>query len=901
MKKLISSLLCLILVIGSVGAIAFAEDVPVITATNAITDTKVPTGTKMQISATVENLGTNTVAAFVNGNKTVLTADAAGKYSYNEPIGSGYNEICIAVLDASDNVLAQSTTWNIFGLSLIGEGSVITNGTFEGFTNDTESSAYTNGINSNIQDNISGGKAYYVTEGDNTYVTIRSWGSANSDPTGNANKFGSNVMISSVAGDMTGVSEISIDYRFDKVEAIGTPNTETHIGAVTDTYAINSAETLKSSAYAVERTVGVGKGRTTADINILGIQYVVEDPYNKGNVVENKREAYTLPSGIKVNTRRDTHMAWSVDIPNGKPVFIAFADDGSELKFYPNNIDYTTFNNYKVIVDIPNNMTYGYANGEYVGSGRCWATTQTNDTASADYGVKILRPYSTKWPNTRNMRVYSDYDLIGYSSIDNFMVTSYADGFASTETSIVATNKITETTLPAGTKMNIEAVASNVPVGAKVAAFANGTKTELTAQSGKYYYKGALAEGYNAIYLAIVGTDGKILKDDEGNEYKTETWVYNAFGIKGDGITNFYSDFENGMEEYTKSGTTYNVPKTQIGNANNNEYVGNFNPKRVEIAEESGNHYIQHTLWSSDVADPTVSGTSGTEAMQRAVYGASVTGLSGIIETSVDFRFEKIELIDSATGDVSSTIKPTAEHLMGSSKIGLPGGETAVMMLKYYSSDFYTSYKESGVFKVNNNVLNAMVYDEDGNQVLTPLTTDPSEWHNYKAIINTANNTMYIYVDDELVASGLAFAIPQDGETPAVVPTHLDSACYTGVQSPRIYDSTSNHARVYTNFDNYKIETYSDGATAPTTEAFVNISANGVGLVPANLESGNKVADMAIIAKAADGSVEIQSYNAESTTDTYKYFEFAKPAVKVYVWEWGTLKPLYAPVYSSVE
>lgn len=536
-------------------------------------------------------------------------------------------------------------------------------------------------------------------------------------------------------------------------------------------------------------------------------------------------------------------------------------------------VDPTEWHNYKMVVEPSKNKMYVYVDGVlYVDTA---LSVAGNITQIESMRFQPPRVYYGK-TSTKSMTMWCD----------NVKAVYYTQNYVSTKSEASIAIGTPSGNLLSGTKIKV--TVSGMRYGQSAAAYVNGKKTVLGTENGVYYVD--VPASYSVISAAVLASDGSIAKDTAENEIKTADFTYYAFTLKdGNEQTvvvddNFEADavkpadMPSAPAEDDKYPEGYHQTLTEIYNFNIQEKSTGGNDGAYVQIQHAYDNMRYYTI--KKVNDQNVVGDDGKYALNDSLTtqnsyevtaGPVQNSYTGAIVYRADIKFE-------------DNYADAADYGSGASFIAIPAGGSTTARSWYYPF----GYKKDSA--TNKGVLITTSYKNGVKETSSHSDIDITEWHTYGLVIQPSINQVWFLVDGVVVDSGNY--LPVADET------------ITKLESIKAFSPRTNASgkHIVMAVDNVYYETNSLGyENARTTEAFVNISANGVGLVPANLESGNKVADMAIIAKAADGSVEIQSYNAESTTDTYKYFEFAKPAVKVYVWEWGTLKPLYAPVYSSVE
>lgn len=428
--------------------------------------------------------------------------------------------------------------------------------------------------------------------------------------------------------------------------------------------------------------------------------------------------------------------------------------------------------------------------------------------------------------------------------------------------------------LPAGTKARV--TVKNMQEAQSLAIYQNGVKLtddDIDGENGVYYVE--IPSSYSTLSAAVLNTDGSKAEDESGNVIETSTFTYYGLSVPEDAETNIEvnDNFEANAEK----------PASMPSENDNDKYPEGYYAKRIELIgknvqekTEGGNpgayvYYVHarddmmyNTIDTSNTGNDGKYTWTGNQACQNSfpiTAGGRKTDFNGVIAYSVDVKFDNN--YDQGADNISSFIEFALTPTNGTRAFVHPLG-----------------VNKSGVFVTT-------VYKNNMSVSTEHPEFDVTEWHNYGMVIEPATNRFWITVDEVIVDSGNLYT----GES------------IKDVETLKVYCPRTNVAgkKVSLSVDNILYATSSKGyETAATTEAFVNISANGVGVVPANIASDNKVADMAIIAKAADGTVELYPFDASAATG-YTYFSFAKPAAKVFVWKWGTLKPLYSPILGSAE
>ncbi|MBR2476621.1 MAG: hypothetical protein IKB50_00620 [Clostridia bacterium] len=827
MKKILSMLLCALLVMSSMVTVAFADEAAApATITFGEYLAQLPAGSKIIVN-TGDVAEGNTVVATINGVAAPLTK-ADGYYAVTVPAGD--NNISVAVKNG-DTVVAQTATIKVFGLSYLGAGQHVIDTTFEPDATGELGNKF--GYNDVGMKNtwydapgVIPRDVNVVTEGTNTHVQLIGWGGAIADPNsaeGYTKKAGANTEFCTNLGGYTGIVKLSVDWRADYAEIVD------DTGAVVNTIDAGTADGFKAMA------IGDAGVATTRNGNILGSYTRSVDTYDVDN------------DGDTAEVNRRSLNYWEIATNTGKPTFTAYAADGTPVKFTVDNYN-DDWNNYSVIFDMPNNKIYGYINDIYVGSG-CIAGFQLT-RADGD-------PDKNKWvpavvTSIENMSVgkttaYNPRKVRTYTSVDNFMADVY-DDFAPTEPAIFATNAIAETTLPAGTKMQIAVNAANIPAGCKAVANVNGVKTPITLVDGAYNYNAPLAAGYNSIRFEIVDANGDVAVY-EGDELVSDE--YFIFGLEAAGevevLTNdsFEDDVAEELKHYDYSESAYVEYKTAGGNTGKYMAVTN------------------------------------TEAGGAMNAPSTASGL-GAVEFSADMRVEG-----------KPEDQTTYSYFTGTAE-----GQFMNIFVRGTYTDGSTFREQVSLFGIPRygQELQAQTRNLDGTTKKAVIDADFYDWHNYKAILDIESNTAYIYFDGEFVQSGYIF---QKADKTVDTITSLE---YAAIGAPRTYNGiidpfTGANHQVTWGFDNVYLAEIGSFADAPT-EAVVNaaITASGASLaiVPANLGlAESEVMDIAVVARTAAGAVEIQKYEDVTSESAYKAFAFDMADIeKVFVWDWATLAPI---------
>ncbi|MBR2476625.1 MAG: hypothetical protein IKB50_00640 [Clostridia bacterium] len=896
MKKVLSLLLCSLLIMSSMATVAFADTPEVITFGEYLA--KLPAGSKIIVN-TGDVAEGNTVVATINGSeRTLVLTD--GYYAVTVPAGD--NSISVAVKNG-DAVVAQTETIKVFGVSYMGEAERTQETTWETDTTGEVGNKlgyYDFGMNKAWYDgnlNITSPRVAIANEEGNQYLSIFTWGTAASDPhTGEGytkvvNGGGTQLASAVDSGKLNNVAEISVDYRFDKVDVID-PET----GATTQTFTMTTPDEIKAA-----RTADNGTA-TLADCQVLTVQYLFSDPtdYDNGNDTGEERVGFSY---------------WTLNLTQGKPQFTAYNADGSAKTVLIDNFN-AGWNNYKVIIDIPNDTVYGYINDIFVASGHLAGVKYA--TGHEKEGQTLLvEPRAATWPYIKNLRPYNSTDVVAYASADDFIVDVYANGFASTEPTVEVTNGTTAEVLPAGSKLQLSAVAANIPAGGAVAAFVNGVRCDLTATGVTYNYNTPLAAGYTSIYVAMVDADGNIVVDSDGNEVKSDEWAYYAFAPEGDVTTrhdfNAATDFPTYAEYSASSGDTlrgYNALFAAVGIGSTEYFTHTDYAAYKSVAGASNkvnvagtdDKYFTITSWGSKYADPVY--TTNPSAARKdgagpvfvSSYRSGDTGSATVdrfFDMSIDYRAEKIETTTVTTGVLEKTTVITSSEDI---KNEWRWAEWNIMDTQLvWDSDYSGLRGTKTLFGINNQ---GKVYANTFNgttAVPTVVDVNPGEWHNYRAIIDIVEDEIYLLVDDVLVAQGsLGTYKTSTTDVTEFLWPHVINARQYAADTEAATGNWTYSKRITANFDNWKVVSYGVG-DAPT-EAIINaaITAEGatLGIIPANLGlAEDAVMTIAVIARAASGEIEMQKYEDVTAESSYKAFGFEMEGIdKVFVWNWDTLK-----------
>jgi len=397
--------------------------------------------------------------------------------------------------------------------------------------------------------------------------------------------------------------------------------------------------------------------------------------------------------------------------------------------------------------------------------------------------------------------------------------------------------------VPAGTKIGVSV--ENLRAGNKVVAFVNGVANELTAVNGKY---GApVAAGFNEIYAAVVDTSGNVVDNFAGTPLKTESIYVYGLAFAADTSANMGTDTVNDFNSIVKNAETGAI--TGTGSA---AWGSGYSSDLADVVDTDGD----------DVADAIKITNKGVAGGPTLIKNYTMKYMEFSVDLKFEANFAKI-WNNAAKNNKFVSFKDSASHW----------------------------YYPFGLAKNASGTLNGVVYDKntDGTtyteRVVALEDVDVTEWHNYKVVIDPDTDAVWIYIDNILRVSGVVncdwanTAYPNvyglrssSADYPTV--TYVDNFYYNGVPGTADTDATF---------------------AAKDVSAFINATSSGVGVVIENLADGDKnIETLAIIAKG-ENSIEVQTCNP-SLAGSYKYFTFKKPAQKIMVWDWSTLRPINAVI-----
>ncbi|MBR2476616.1 MAG: hypothetical protein IKB50_00595 [Clostridia bacterium] len=417
--------------------------------------------------------------------------------------------------------------------------------------------------------------------------------------------------------------------------------------------------------------------------------------------------------------------------------------------------------------------------------------------------------------------------------------------------------------------------------GEKAVAYVNGVPSDIATADG--FASITLPEGYSAVSVAIVTAAGN-------TAWTSEEVVYYRLTPVGEETIAASATWEE--DKYTEEDATTQWP---VGSRKFTGVNPNWDDSVIalgfEEVQENGNTYLTATSWGIAAS----SGFDGAGNAGRINFISTSKDVSGMVEVSVDYRYDNYYAIDSATGDVlaeADIADAQAVRTLVHPKSNVSGISAMPIMalwMTYYADE--TNYIRESLSPFQYNGTTGLLelrtdYVKKSSGITSTVKTmdvDMGEWHNYKTVVDTDNNKMYLYLDGALVASGSAYTDNTASRDVDYIfwPQASGTACYSDA-----------YLRVTNSIDNFRFATYADGLEAKTTDAFVNDSANGIGLVLENMTAAEKVADMAVVAIAADGSVNINKFDAAASEAEYKFIKFAKPAEKIFVWAWDTIAPI---------
>lgn len=430
----------------------------------------------------------------------------------------------------------------------------------------------------------------------------------------------------------------------------------------------------------------------------------------------------------------------------------------------------------------------------------------------------------------------------------------------------VSMDALTVSEVPAGTK--IFATASGLVAGQKIMFNKNGVWANgIATADGKYYT--TIDEGWQSVYAAVC---------DSYNNALVETDEATYLGIaltKGASTTHITADDAN---EYEEGKLT--AAKTGAANIFNT-YVDNGN---MVVEEENGNKYLSYRLWNNAAAKRDSSYVTDVASSAYVMIPATTSAY----EVSMDYKVSEYWTSALKAGS-DSEYEHTAKAIANTA-------EFANLYLvnnnyfMYHTQNIMRAYTQNNVeipfFKVvnkGNKVLEAQVYQNGSVKTQTLPDINIAELHNYKAVVDLPNNNVWLYVDDVLVLSGNVYSSTL---TDGVKGTYLSVLDMYGAN----YNPPAGGIEAY--IDNvYAYPLTNQGAS---TDAFVNASANGIGVVTSNLTSAEKVSNLAIIADCGINGYQVQTFDA-TTASGYKTFNFKNAAERILVWDWSTLKPIRIP------
>lgn len=414
--------------------------------------------------------------------------------------------------------------------------------------------------------------------------------------------------------------------------------------------------------------------------------------------------------------------------------------------------------------------------------------------------------------------------------------------------------------VPAGTKVGI--TVANLAAGNKVVAYVNGVATDITPVNGTY--GATVAAGYNTIYAAITDAQGNILKDFDGADLKTA--AVSCYGLSLD--------------------------------ADSAEWLAN---NQFAIDDDYDDIAITPVKDGDTVTDYTITGVSMTGNLNNAanrIAAIDTNKTFAAADRDGDGTNDSIKLTRTNSAYTYLQTNPSVSYLDFSLDIKFteapPAGYTGGYEMTHNNSRFLLVKQEgteTNLFGIDKyGVLYALAYDFDGTtytanyKLLSDI--DYTEWHTYSVKGDAATDKIWLYVDGVLVHSGYTRAditkfnswqinAPRPGSTSYQLTMQVDNLVLTGVRTER------NDTAAF--------------AAKAEEAAFINVTANGLGLLPANLAAADQVANLAIIAQADDDTVEVHKYDASNpAAGDYEYITFTKEAAKIFVWDWATLRPIQA-------
>lgn len=434
--------------------------------------------------------------------------------------------------------------------------------------------------------------------------------------------------------------------------------------------------------------------------------------------------------------------------------------------------------------------------------------------------------------------------------------------------------------VPDGAKAAV--IAKHLSAGQSVVAYVDGKATTLGNTDGTYNID--IPDGYSSVSAAILNADGTVATNANGIAQKLNESV-------------FYGDTFNGKAEQAKTDFG-SITYTDISDVSTYTNL----PASFKLFATNGKSYLSSTSgvnntaawiitgWGNINAYPYATGTAAADGSAHTLGFDIVFSTPQIIEYTYSAKYESLiagDSIENAMSKMADTYPYLFKYNITSSDFN-EGTRTEIPIIVFNK----TTQKPAAVkYSATGSITGSKGEKYD----LIDIDVDMAEWHTYSAVLNSIDATLTVLVDGAVVSVS-PIVVDADGAAAASSISKIDAAYIT---LPRWYkDTTPNDTR-----DKHAMSIYVDDAVCnaysaaaeKNEDAFVNKTADGIGLVPANLDAEDKVADMAIIARAADGSVQVQKYNALTSTDTYKYFTFTKPAKDIFIWNWETLKPLEIP------
>lgn len=421
----------------------------------------------------------------------------------------------------------------------------------------------------------------------------------------------------------------------------------------------------------------------------------------------------------------------------------------------------------------------------------------------------------------------------------------------------------------------IKITPANLEAGMSVAAVKDGVVTVLSADANGDYTVVA-GDGFHTVKGIIV---------DGYNNILTETVELSYYGISNTPSDTFLVNATWDNESEYEEGV-FAVGNVGLG-AIYDDYKKDYGA--IVETEENGNKYIKLSNWNKAAAKPSATAADTCATTNIAVgYASQSSATVKPIVFEVDYRFESYWRVDDSgeTPQLVTTKIDSFDDMKAAFNDALHSNAAVLrvdrylMNLNMYTTDPFksgSSYRKGfGVFGADKTTgkVKARVY-QDGVIEETLLDINPGEWHNYKAIADISTNSVWLYVDGELVASGELADVPVYG------------FYYNSISAITAQENYSGIGGITVNIDDIKMYETTI-ASAPTTP-YIDATAEGIVFMPGNMTE--KPENLAVIAVNGD-NYEIQTWNAAAATETYKPFTFKNLAEKIFVWNWENLKPI---------